>query len=89
MIFDGFSFINENNYYNIHRRFQVNSIDINIFGLREKSKYRLVATTRSTLNFKCLPYPTTGLGGKFFAKMTAKDDPTISCSRFSGLKKNP
>ena len=77
----------ENDYYNIHRWFQVHSI--NIFGLGEKSKHRQVATTRSTtLNFKSLPYPIAGLGGKFFAKMTAKDDSTISCSRFSWLK-NP
>ena len=69
-----------NDYYNIHRKFQVHSP---VIWIRSKNKNREVATTHpSTCNFDSLPYPTPRVVNFFFffAKMTAKDDPIITCS---------
>ena len=46
-----------NDYFDIHRKFQVHSTSI--FGLGAKTKNREVATTQSTPNFDSLPYPYT------------------------------
>ena len=69
----------ENDCYNTHRKFQVNSI--NIFVIISKNKFWQVATIPSISKFDSLPYPYPKIGWFFkkTAKMTAKNDPII-CS---------
>ena len=77
--FDGIFFTNYegNDYYNIHRKFQVHSTSI--FGLGAKTKTGKWQPTPSTPNFDSLPYPYHKVRWSFFfSKMTSADDPTTA-----------
>ena len=76
---DVFLIMKWNEYHNIYKNFQVHSSIT--FGLGAKTNIARRKQPSSTPNFDSLPYPYSKVGWWIiFAKMTAKDDPTISSS---------
>ena len=70
--------IKGNDYFNIHRKFEVHST--NIFGFRAGLNIARWQPPPLSLTLKALPYPEVGWKFLFFAKNDRKRYPTISYS---------